>query len=72
MAAPLRWAYKVTMTEAQMKMIDDALLLADAAMADAVREGSHPLGWSVNQTRIYEVARAKFNQEARRQFDRNR
>lgn len=68
MSAPLKWAYKVTVTEAQMKMLDEALLLAESLMADARKQGSHPLGWSINQQRIYEVARAKFNQEARRRY----
>lgn len=66
MASPLYWGYKVTLTETQMKLLDEALLLAEAQMTDARKRGSHPLGWSVAQQRLYEVARKKFGQEARK------
>ena len=49
-----------------MTLLDEALILAEAQMTDARKRGSHPLGWSINQQRVYEVARSKFNQEARR------
>jgi hypothetical protein len=60
--------HAIVFTERQMRMLDDALLYAEAMFADAQKRGHHPLGWSVNEQRIYQVARAKFGQEARRQL----
>lgn len=62
------WGHKIVLTEDQIILLDEALLLAEAAMTDSKRRGSHPLGWTAAQQRKFEVARAKFNQEARRKL----